>query len=85
MRDIITFMLEKIKSRMRNIVIFLKEIKFRKCRNVIIFFEESIVNENRFLNICNRIHNCQNDDSETIKKRKTFFRKCKFDVLIEFI
>ncbi len=48
MRNIITFMLEKIKFRMRDIVIFLKEIEFRKCRNATIFFEESIVNENRF-------------------------------------
>jgi hypothetical protein len=29
MRDIITFILEEIKSRMRNTVIFLKEIKLR--------------------------------------------------------
>ncbi len=48
MRNIFTFMLEKIKSRMRDIVISLKEIKFRKCRNVFISLEESIVNENRF-------------------------------------
>jgi hypothetical protein len=57
MRNIITFMLEKIKFRMRNIIIFLKKIKIWKCWNVIIFFKKLIINENRFLNIDNRIHN----------------------------
>jgi hypothetical protein len=56
-----------------------------KCRDVIISFEESIVCESRFSSVCNRAHNCQNDDSETIKKKEHFFRKRKFDVLIEFI
>jgi hypothetical protein len=48
MRNITTFMLEEIKSRMRNIVIFLKEIKLRNIEMLLYFFEESIVNENRF-------------------------------------
>ncbi len=48
MRNIITFMLEKIESRMRDTAISLKEIEFRKCRNAIISFEESTANENRF-------------------------------------
>jgi hypothetical protein len=86
MRDIITFMLEEIKSRMRNIIIFLKEIKFRNVEMLLYLFEKSIVNESRFLNACNRAYNCQNDDFRTIKKKKkAFFRKRKFDVLIEFI
>jgi hypothetical protein len=84
MRDIITFMLEEVKSRMQNIVIFLKEIKLQNVEMLLYFFEELIVNESRFLNICDRVHNCQNDDSETIQK-KALFRKRKFDVLIEFI
>ncbi len=84
MRDIITFMLEEVKSRMQNIVIFLKEIKLQNVEMLLYFFEELIVNESRFLNICDRVHNCQNYDSETIKK-KALFRKRKFDVLIEFI
>jgi hypothetical protein len=75
MRNIIIFMLEEIKSRMRNIVISLKKIEFWKCRNVIIFFEKSIINESRLLNACNRAHNCQNDDSRTIKKKKSIFSK----------
>jgi hypothetical protein len=63
-----------------------KRDKISKCRDVIISFEKSIVNENWFSSACNRAHNCQNDDSETIKKKKkTFFWKHKFDVLIEFI
>jgi hypothetical protein len=71
---------------MRNIVIILKEIKLRKCRDATISFEELIVNENWFSSVCNRVHNCQNDDFETIKKKKrTLFRRRKFDVLIEFI
>jgi hypothetical protein len=70
MRNIITFMLEEIKSRMRNIVIFLKKIKLQNVEILLYLFEESIVNENRFLNACNRIHNCQNDNSKTIKKKK---------------
>ncbi len=75
MRNIIIFMLEEIKSRMRDIVIFWKEIKFRKCWNVIISFKKSIVNENRLSNACNQAHNCQNDDFETIKKKKNIFSK----------
>jgi hypothetical protein len=65
-------MLEEIKSRMRDIVISLKEIKFRNVEMLLYFFEESIVNKNRFLSVCNRIYNCQNDDFKTIKKKNTF-------------
>jgi hypothetical protein len=49
--------------------------KISKCRNAIISFEKSIVNESRFLIVCNRIYNCQNDDSKTIKKKKSTFSK----------
>ncbi len=75
MRNTITLMFEKIKSQMRDIIISLKKIKLRKCRDVIIFFEKSTVNESRFSNACNRAHNCQNDDSRTIKKKKNTFAK----------
>jgi hypothetical protein len=85
MRNIITFMLEKIKSRMRDIVIFLKEMKLRNVEMLLYLFKKLIVNENRFLNACNQVHNCQNNNFKTIKKRKTFFRRRKFDVLIKFI
>ncbi len=60
---------------MLNIIISLKAIKFRKYRDVIIFFEKLTVNENRFLNACNQVYNCQNDDSETIKKKKNILSK----------
>ncbi len=50
------------------------------------FFEESTANESRLSNACNRIHNCQMNEFETIQKNnKALFRKRKFDVLIEFI
>ncbi len=47
--------------------------KTSKCRDVTISFEKSTANENRFSSACNRVHNCQNDDSETIKKKVHFF------------
>jgi hypothetical protein len=75
MRNIITFMLEEIKSRMRDIVISLKEIEFRNVEMLLYLFEKSTVNENRFLNACNRVHKCENNDSETIKKKKNTFSK----------
>ncbi len=37
--------------------------------------KKSTANESRFLNADNRIHNCQNDDSEIIKKKKNTFSK----------
>jgi hypothetical protein len=54
---------------------FMKRDKYSKCRDAAISFEKSIVNENRLLNACNQAHNCQNDDSETIKKKKSTFSK----------
>ncbi len=43
--------------------------------------KKSTANESRFVNADNRAHNCQNDDSET-KKKKALFRRRKFDILI---
>ncbi len=37
--------------------------------------KKSTANESRFLSADNRAHNCQNDDSETIKKKKNTFSK----------
>jgi hypothetical protein len=85
MRDIITFMLEEIKSRMRDIVISLKEIKLRRCRNVIISFEESTANENRFQVLAIELITVKMMILKQSKKRRALFRKRKFDVLIEFI
>jgi hypothetical protein len=39
------------------------------------FLKKSTANESRFLSADYRIHNCQNDDSETIKKKKNIFSK----------
>jgi hypothetical protein len=39
------------------------------------FLKKSTVNENRFLSVDNQIHNCENDVSETIKKKKNIFSK----------
>jgi hypothetical protein len=63
-----------MKSRILNIIIFMLErnkiSKMSRC--YYIFLKKLIVNESRFLNVNNRIHNCQSDDSETIKKKSTF-------------
>ncbi len=39
------------------------------------FLKKSTANESRFLSADNRAHNCQNDNSETIKKKKSIFSK----------
>ncbi len=43
MRNIITFMLEKIKSRMRDIVIFLKEIEFRNVEMLLYLLKNQLL------------------------------------------
>jgi hypothetical protein len=43
MRNIITFMLEKIKSRMRDIVISLKEIKLRNVEMLLYFLKNQLL------------------------------------------
>jgi hypothetical protein len=66
--------------------LFEDEIESRKCQNVKILLEKSIVNENWFQKmfaiefIIVKIMILKQS-----KKRRTFFRKRKFDVLIEFI
>ncbi len=74
MRNAVTsvFLRNKV-SKCEILLYFMKKNRTSKCRDVIIFFEKSIVNENRLSNACNRAHNCQNDDSETIKKKEDFF------------
>ncbi len=52
--------------------------------NTVISFEKSTVNESRFLNVYNRVHNYQNDDSKTIQK-KALFRKRKLYIINKFI
>ncbi len=77
----------KNKRRLTRCYLYLKEKQEIKCRilNTIISFEESIANESRLSSACNRVHNCQNDDSETIQRKRTLFRRRKFDVLIRSI
>jgi hypothetical protein len=77
-------MISKLSKRF---YIFEREQNLEIYQDVIVSSEELTANENWFQkNACNRAHNCQNDDSETIKKkRRTLFRRRKFDVLIEFI
>ncbi len=40
---------------------------------------------NQFNSMIQMLSMCQNDDFETIKKRKTLFRRRQFDILIKFI
>jgi hypothetical protein len=62
-------------SKCEILLYLMKRDRTSKCRDAVIFFEESTVNESRFSSACNRIHNCQNDDFETIKKKKNIFSK----------
>ncbi len=43
MRNIITFMLKEIKSRIRDIVIFLKEIKLRNVEMLLYFLKNQLL------------------------------------------
>jgi hypothetical protein len=52
-----------------------KKKNFENFEMLLHFLKKSTVNESRFLNADNRAHNCQNDDSETIKKKKNTFSK----------
>jgi hypothetical protein len=62
-------------SKCEILLYFMKRDRTSKCRDAIISFEKSTVNESRLSSACNRAHNCQNDDSETIKKKKSTFSK----------
>jgi hypothetical protein len=60
-----------ISKNYRNAFISLKrEQNLEIYQDVIVYSEESTVNENW---LQNRAHNCQNDDSETIKKKEEHF------------
>jgi hypothetical protein len=84
MRNIITFMLEKIESRMRDIVIFLKEIKFRNVEMLLYFLKNQLLTKIDFQMIAIEFITVRMMILKQSKK-KTLFRKRKFDVLIEFI
>jgi hypothetical protein len=50
-----------------------KTSKMSKC--CYIFWRNQLLTKVDFLNADNRTHNWQNDDSETIKKKKSIFSK----------
>jgi membrane protease YdiL (CAAX protease family) len=85
MRNIITFMLEEIKSRMRDIVIFLKEIKFRNVEMLLYLLKNQLLTKIDFQMLAIELIIVRIMTLKQSKKRKAFFRKRKFDVLIEFI
>jgi hypothetical protein len=85
MRNIITFMLEEIKSRMRNIVIFLKEIKFRNVDMLLYLLKNQLLTKIDFQVLAIEFIIVKMMILKLSKKRRTLFRKRKFDVLIEFI
>jgi hypothetical protein len=85
MRDIITFMLEKIKSRMRDIIIFLKEIKLRNVKMLLYFLKNQLLTKIDFQVLVIEFIIVRMMILKQSKKRRTLFRKRKFDVLIEFI
>ncbi len=85
MRDIITFMLEKIKSRMRSIFIFLKEIKLRNVEMLLHFLKNQLLTKIDFQMLAIEFIIVRMMILKQSKKRRAFFRRRKFDVLIEFI
>jgi hypothetical protein len=85
---IVTFMSEKKKSRnYRNVFIFLKKRQNLKIyQDVIVSSEKSIVNESWFQKmLAIKLIIVRMMILKQSKKRRTFFRRRKFDVLIEFI
>jgi hypothetical protein len=70
----------------RRFYIFEKEQNLEIYQNVIVFFEKSIVNENWFQKmLAIELIIVKMMILKQFKKRKTFFRKRKFDILIRFI
>jgi hypothetical protein len=85
MRNIITFMLEEIKSRMRNTVISLKEIKFRNVEMLLYLLKNQLLKKVDFQMLAIELIIVRIMILRQSKKRRTLFRRRKFDVLIEFI
>jgi hypothetical protein len=84
MRNIITFMLEKIKSRMRDIVITLKNIKLRNVEMLLYILKKELLTKIDFQVFAIELIIVRMMILKQSKK-KAFFRRRKFDVLIEFI
>ncbi len=85
MRDIITSMLEEIKSRMRDTAISLKEIKFRNVEMLLYLLKNQLLTKIDFQVLAIELITVRMMILRQSKKRKALFRKRKFDVLIEFI
>jgi hypothetical protein len=85
MRDIITSMLEEIESRMRDIAIFLKEIKLRNVEMLLYLLKNQLLTKIDFQMLAIEFIIIKMMILKQSTRRKAFFRKRKFDVLIEFI
>jgi hypothetical protein len=85
MRNIITFMFEEIKFRMRNIVIFLKEIEFRNVEMLLYFLKNQLLTRIDFQMLAIEFIIVRMMILRQLNKKKAFFRKRKYDVLIESI
>jgi hypothetical protein len=85
MRDIITFMLEEIESRMRDTAISLKKIKFRKIEMLLYLLKNQLLTKIDFQMFAIEFIIVRMMILKQSKKRRTLFRRRKFDVLIESI
>jgi hypothetical protein len=85
MRNTTTFMLEDIKSRMRDTVISLKEIELRNVEMLLYFLKNQLLTKIDFQMFAIELIIIKMMILRQSKKKRTFFRKRKFDVLIEFI
>jgi hypothetical protein len=85
MRNIITFMLEEIKSRMRDIVISLKEIELRNVEMLLYLLKNQLLTKVDFQVLAIELIIVRMMILKQSNKKRTLFRRRKFDVLIESI
>jgi hypothetical protein len=85
MRNITTFMLEEIKSRMRNTAISLKEIELRNVEMLLYLLKNQLLTRIDFQMLAIELITVRMIILRQSKKRRALFRRRKFDVLIEFI
>jgi hypothetical protein len=81
MRNIITFMLERIKSRIRDIVISLKEIEFRNVEMLLYFLKNQLLTKVDFQMLAIELIIVKMMILEQSKKRKTLLQRRKFDII----
>jgi hypothetical protein len=82
MRDIITFMLEEIKSRMRDIIISLKEIELRNVEMLLYFLKNQLLTKVDFQVLAIEFIIVRMMILRQLKRKRSFFRKRKIDILI---